>query len=52
MKVWRGNYDPPTGPRPWARWAGKWECVEEWWTAIKRMAYAVRSYREALTTAP
>jgi hypothetical protein len=31
------------------KWAGEHDCVEEWWTnRVKPMAYALRSYREAM----
>lgn len=49
--VWRLNADPPHWTETVGSWAGKWECVEEWWTArTKAMAYAVRDYREAMDT--
>lgn len=47
--VWRFNGDPPYWTETMGTWAGKWECVEEWWTnRIKIMAYAVRRYTEAM----
>lgn len=49
MNVWRFNGDPPHWTETMGSWAGKWECVEEWWTArTKPMAYAVRDYRQAM----
>lgn len=49
MNVWRGYNDPPHWTETVGSWAGKWEWVEEWWTArTKPMAYAVRDYREAM----
>jgi hypothetical protein len=50
--VWRFNADPPYWVEPVGAWAGKWPCVEEWWTnRTKAMAYAVRNYGEALDSA-
>lgn len=49
--VWRFNGDPPHWTSTMAAWAGEHDCVEEWWTnRVKPMAYAVRSYREAMDT--
>jgi hypothetical protein len=49
MTVWRFNGDPPYWTETLGSWAGKYECVEEWWTnRIKAMAYAIRRYGEAL----
>lgn len=48
MRVWRFNADPPHWTETVGAWAGKWDCVEEWWTARKLpMARALRSYSEA-----
>ena len=50
--VWRFNGDPPHWTSTMGGWAGEHDCVEEWWTnRIKPMAYAIRSYREAMDTA-
>jgi hypothetical protein len=47
--VWRLNGDPPYWVDTLATWAGRWPCVEEWWTnRTKAMALAVRAYREAM----
>lgn len=49
FEVWRLNGDPPHWTETLGSWAGKWACVEEWWTARpKPMAYAVRDYYEAM----
>ena len=48
-EVWRFNGDPPYWTEPMGSWAGKWECVEEWWTnRFKIMSYACRRYVEAM----
>jgi hypothetical protein len=51
MNVWRFNGDPPHWTETLSAWAGKWPCVEEWWT-IKRgpMSRAIRAYREAMAS--
>lgn len=47
--VWRFNADPPYWVDTVGAWAGKWPCVEEWWTnRVKAMAYAVRAYGEGM----
>lgn len=47
--VWRFYGDPPHWTETMGSWAGKWEWVEEWWTArTKPMALAVRNYRQAM----
>ncbi|NUO57323.1 MAG: large terminase [Hamadaea sp.] len=51
MRVWRFNGDPPHWTETMGSWAGRWDCVEEWWTARKLpMAKAIRSYGEALAS--
>jgi hypothetical protein len=51
MKVWRFNADPPHWTETVGSWAGRWECVEEWWTARKKpMALSIRAYGEALNS--
>jgi len=51
-KVFRLNGDPPHYVEQLAKWAGKYPgIVEEYWTNRKRvMAYACRSYRDAIST--
>ena len=50
-EVYRFNADPPHWTETVGSWAGKWPVVEEWWTTRhKPMAYACRSYREAMST--
>ncbi|RNL66253.1 large terminase [Nocardioides marmoriginsengisoli] len=47
--VWRFNGDPPHWTETLGSWAGRWPCVEEWWTIRKvPMARAIKSYNEAL----
>lgn len=47
-RVWRFNGDPPHWTDTLGTWAGRWGCVEEWWTNRPRaMAWAVRAYNEA-----
>jgi phage terminase large subunit-like protein len=49
--VWRFYADPPYWETIVAEWAGKYgeEVVFEWWTnRIKQMAYAVRSFNNAI----
>lgn len=50
--VWRGNADPPHWVEEVGSWSGRYPDVwHEWWTnRVKAMAYAVRDYREAMTT--
>lgn len=49
--VWRFNADPPHWTETVGSWAGKWPCVEEWWTTqLRRMALAVRHYHEAMSS--
>lgn len=49
-EVWRFNGDPPHWTETLGTWAGKWDCVEEWWThRTRQMAFAVRDYYEAMT---
>lgn len=51
MSVWRFNADPPHWTETVGAWAGRWPCVEEWWTARKRpMALSIRAYGEALAS--
>lgn len=51
MNVWRFNGDPPWWVETLGSWAGRWPCVEEWWTIRKGpMSRAVRSYGEALAS--
>ena len=43
--------DPPHWTETLGSWAGRWGCWVEWWTNnVKRMAYAIRAYREAMDT--
>jgi hypothetical protein len=49
--VWRFNGDPPHWTETLGSWAGRWPCVEEWWTIRKGpMARAIKSYNEALSS--
>lgn len=49
MQVWRFNADPPHWTETVGSWNGRWDCVEEWWTARKLpMARAIRAYTEAM----
>ena len=49
--VWRFNGDPPHWTETMGTWAGRWDCVEEWWTnRAKPMAWAIRDYVEAMDT--
>lgn len=51
MRVWRFNADPPHWTETVGSWAGRWDCVEEWWTARKKpMALSIRAYVEALSS--
>lgn len=51
FQVWRFNADPPHWTETVGSWAGKWPCVEEWWTnRLKPMALAVRHYHEAMSS--
>lgn len=52
MDVWKVYADPPHWTETVGSWAGKWpDKVEEWWTTSRRkMAQAIRSYREAMAT--
>jgi hypothetical protein len=51
LRVWRFNADPPHWTETVGSWAGRWDCVEEWWTSRKLpMARAVRSYWEAMAS--
>lgn len=50
FRVWRFNGDPPYWTETLGAWAGRWACVEEWWTHRRVVMYrAAREYREALT---
>lgn len=43
--------DPPHWTETIGAYAGRWSAWEEWWTNnVKRMAYAVRAYRDAMAT--
>lgn len=48
--VWKMYGDPPYWTEPLARWAGAHpDQVEEWWTNnVRRMAWAVREYQQAI----
>lgn len=49
FEVWRFNGDPPHWTETMGSWAGKWPCVEEFWTHRKLpTAQAIRAYREAM----
>jgi hypothetical protein len=50
--VWRGNADPPHWVEEVGAWCGRYpDTWQEWWTnRPKAMSYAVRDYREAMTT--
>lgn len=50
--VWKLYGDPPHWTETMGSWAAKWpDQVEEWWTANrKQMAYAARSYSEAVAS--
>lgn len=51
FQVWRFNGDPPHWLESMATWAGKYPCVEEWFTHRKtQMAYAVRDYKDSLSS--
>jgi len=51
FQVWRFNGDPPHWTETMGTWAGRWPCVEEWWTNRHKItAQAVRAYREAMST--
>ncbi|WP_300680741.1 hypothetical protein [Nocardioides sp.] len=48
-EVWRFNCDPPHWTETIGSWAGKWGCVEEWFTQQHRpMAFAIKHYTEAM----
>lgn len=52
MQVWKLYADPPHWTETVGSWAGRWPgVVEEWWTnRIRAMAFAVRAYREGMTS--
>ena len=51
--VWRMYCDPPYWETYVAQWAGRYgaECVMEWWTnRMKAMAYAIKSFANAIAS--
>jgi hypothetical protein len=50
--LWRCFGDPPHWTETFASWAAKWpDQFEEWWTTgTRRMAFAVRDYREGMAS--
>lgn len=50
--MWICYGDPPHWTETFGAWAGRWpDQFEEWWTnQLRRMAFAVREYREAMDT--
>lgn len=49
FQVWRWNGDPPHWLESHANWAGRYPCVEEWFThRISAMAFATRDYQQAV----
>lgn len=49
FEVWRWNGDPPHWLESHASWAGRYPCVEEWFThRVTAMCYACRNYSQAI----